>query len=664
MIDQNSINLSVTVLTPFGKNIEPLKALISSDAGENQKTIEIAANHNKINAQILEEDFADFYNGDTTLALTITNANGEVVYYKKEEFCLPVDHDISILVENCCYARNHQRSSLQYSLVSLPAYEKIQTVSGGILPIGQQQSVSDFINVKTSKLCVLAALASDALKGNTKALPVLNDLLALERMLHEETDIDFGEIQSSLSNSLSSAEIQASDLIPEHMPNVLNDDAVITIFAGSQLAAGDDSKISLLNYISLTNLLSEVIEIETLYTESMNAAKGDQLAEFSLINRLQINSDLPAQTTVIAPDQSFSVSEFFAEIEPYLPTAFPSPREWKIPQEWKGKIKEYEFEEFDPFDYTPGPDDAPAVPKFKPEIWDPFKKLIPPLRWDKFRQGLRYACTLELVGMEPIEPSFYNMSKISDQTLCPGEEVLITGSGFGSDHTTVEREVIMYQKSGDFSRKIYVSPSSWSDTEIAFSVPENAVSGKLSLSIVFRQVQICGKSRNFYKAGNNFPIFIPELSGSLYVSVEGKGSFGKSVELFRIKQNDSLVRNDTARISWETKDAESAKLSYAYTDSQKTIIADLSGDSLNKKDSVLWPASDLKLKDTTYTISLEAVSIKGCEREVWKATIDMFYGIKPYVESFLANSKSESLIVKYQEPVELSWSILDANKYK
>ncbi|NET10215.1 MAG: hypothetical protein F6K16_37055, partial [Symploca sp. SIO2B6] len=652
---QEFVNFKFTASTLSGKNIEALSAIIECNSDSNQCRLECQSdNQGNFIVRASREEFPEFFNEQSSLGLTIQNSNNLVVYKNSEQFCHPINFDLGVLVEDI---EIKEKNRYDYSLINCELCQAIYEASQKIFPPSRQYLAGNFISENISKLDVLSKISLELINGNHKAIPILNDLFGLER----ESDFFIGDIDADqiINDLIINLEESAynTESINLYSKEILNHYLITCIAIAGTISAGEDIELALLNYASLIKLISDIEALERAGVEARKVLQGDQLAEFNLMSLVA-----EGLAPIASPDLGFrnkDVVGFSPDVNYEESELLPTPKEWRLPESWKSRLKEYKFElqEVIPKGYIPGPDDAPKPPEFDINIFDPFRRIIQNKYWDKFRKGIRYTCTLELMKIAPLGVSFYNMEKISDRTLCRGETVEITGSDFGDTG-----KVVMSSRTGSVQREIYITPQHWTSNKVIFTVPEDAISGPISLSIIYKVIDICGQTRNLFKGGNSFLIFIPELAGDLNVKRDGELNYSKATEIYKIIQRGEIIRNDFARILWYTKDSESAEVVQVNPDQSQIVLKKLTQNELNKSDSLLWPLNNFEPDDNKYIFSLTATSIKQCKVRSWRAEIDVFHGVKAFIDKFSVNGENFRIIISSFETIEVSWSILDASK--
>mgnify|MGYP000740054107 CR=1 FL=1 len=137
-----------------------------------------------------------------------------------------------------------------------------------------------------------------------------------------------------------------------------------------------------------------------------------------------------------------------------------------------------------------GPDDGPPLPFPKP------KPVCPPLP-EGFPEFLPHELERKLCMLEAISVFLkgshqkYKITSITPDRICAGRRIVIKGNNFGNNPGRV------IFPSG-YSR-ISVAPESWSDTEIKVIVPNDFVSGDVSLSILDDIIIICDRGVGIYR---------------------------------------------------------------------------------------------------------------------------------------------------------------------
>ncbi|MFB6080724.1 MAG: IPT/TIG domain-containing protein, partial [Haloferacaceae archaeon] len=126
-----------------------------------------------------------------------------------------------------------------------------------------------------------------------------------------------------------------------------------------------------------------------------------------------------------------------------------------------------------------GPDDGP-IPEPFPRPEGPLGEFVAgDLPW------LRCVFDAEARRLVGRGDDSYTVAEVDPPDACPGETIIIRGSGFGTD----PGRVTFSTASGSTS----VRADSWTDTEITVTVPDDARTGSLSLDVVIGTGEVCGR---------------------------------------------------------------------------------------------------------------------------------------------------------------------------
>ena len=168
----------------------------------------------------------------------------------------------------------------------------------------------------------------------------------------------------------------------------------------------------------------------------------------------------------------------------------------------------------------PGWPGAPGVPKDKnhppvhvdPEIWDHDPVFhFPVNQMPDDKERCLVGAMVEVARIQRDTPP-YEIRSLSNPKACRGRPLTLTGVNFGLHGSVIFPGVNAEVPSSQCEL--------WSDTEIRLRVPMTAEPGELRLSILVRDLDLCGKVFHVYKQGTSLPYFNGGVPGIQSFRVE------------------------------------------------------------------------------------------------------------------------------------------------
>ncbi len=474
-------------------------------------------------------------------------------------------------------------------------------------------NIDEWIDDRLGDLLQLNVLAESALAGDADAMVHINEILANTRN-HYGENLSRDEIEDRLNSVLTRLEQRTVDEHPESAESVqtspsfdekmvlpqhaISTESLNSIILAAMVASADNESLGRLNFATAIKLFEKAETINRAYRAAMDAMRAN-LESRRAFGRL-------------------------LDIRPIDPEPVP----------WPPKTKPW-----DPVTDSVG---KPIVKKryTVEELLKQAERLV--------FDADRFGCMYELLRETPFGFRSYTISGVSSNTVCPNETVTINGAGFGRAPGSVRVYARVYGR----PTRVAVAPKTWSDSKIELVLPNNTISGPLSLSITWREVEVCGHRKQLKRAGNAVMMTVPELSTSLSIQrlkEERQGTPGTNTELYHITQNGKIDRRDIAQIVWRTSDAHLG--TKVVTQNALGVETDISKSASGK---LIFPVSGEVVPNETMKFVLQGKS--RCTTQDKTIVAHGYHGIKASIEQF----KASSVLVKPGENVVLNWSVKDA----
>ena len=636
------------------ERLKPYTVIISQTAKQSQP-VQLdfkVTDDNMCLVELTEYDFPSFFAGEAPLDVTVQDSYARVLYQESG-----VISDSLSLIDLEIPLKIHTEDEIEIIKRPDPVMPvAVRTIFHRAMWLIAEEkgpwepdieALERWIDSNIGDLVALNELADYVLGGDLQAILAINEMLqhiwrcygdeiSTEEFLNEvEHNLQWkedSEIPDTEQTSPAAVEpMDVSDDVADLLDNILDKDRVTSISMAVFFAADTHTELAHQNLATLARLLHDTATLQAAYNMAVEVVQGNPRYQIPLC-QISLHTQ---------PGGAYNNSgNTFPGIRP-----IPEPRPEPMPLP-------------DPYDPNPFPIPNPEDIVYPAKKYDVAWALKEVERFARF--GERYLCTYELSRQTPIGYESYIIYKVLNQDggsgiACKGEEVLIKGQGFGNNRD--ESRVCLSSNVLGRVQKIYVSATSWTDTEIKFVVPKNTVTGGLTLLIPWKSVVVCNAKKTLHKIGNSIVLTIPVLT--TYLSIKRlyaePTSEGLSTDLYQITQVGKNIRADVARVAWNTTDAlNGSTLTRENPDgSSMKISKSLAG-------QIDFPGRNEPVKDGTTKFILEAGN--RCDYISKAVKADVVVGTKARIKSLTANGCKDLLVLEDEKMFTLEWSVSDATK--